>query len=282
MDVKDKIEKYTKKAPIGKKLNVDEILNQEGETLLYCAARDGGVQAVDHLLNLGADVSLGCGKSKRTPLYVAVKNGHREVFEVLLLGRRYQGDLRSPSSVLRKEHMSKKFDSTSLLYRAAERGYLDVCRTILDNGAPGIDRAKFGVGGVTPLMIAARNGMYDCVKVLLKYGADANVSAAGRTALYEAASAGYADICELLLKSGSDINIEVKDKNGSKHTALSIAAVKGRTKVVMFLQRYVGDRGGGGGGGVRKNGSFASRDSDGKGGGRDTGSDESQGCCVVM
>ena len=166
--VKDVIEDYTKHN-LNKKLHVDDIINAEKETLLFVAARDGGIAAVEHLLHLGADVSKPSGQKKRTPLYIAAKKGHREVFEILLLGRRTRGDLRSASQVLRGEHhKSRKFEATSLLYRAAERGYFDVCRTILDNGgAIGIDRPKSQ--GVTPLMIAARNGSHDCVKVLLKY-----------------------------------------------------------------------------------------------------------------
>ena len=166
--VKDVIEDYTKHNS-NKKFDVDNIINAEKETLLFVAARDGGIAAVEHLLHLGADVSKPSGQKKRTPLYIAAKKGHREVFEILLLGRRTRGDLRSASQVLRGEHhKSRKFEATSLLYRAAERGYFDVCRTILDNGgAIGIDRPKSQ--GVTPLMIAARNGSHDCVKVLLKY-----------------------------------------------------------------------------------------------------------------
>jgi ankyrin repeat protein len=63
--------------------------------------------------------------------------------------------------------------------------------------------------------------------------------ASKRTPLYEAASGGFADICELLIKGGADPNVEVKDKNGTRHTALSIAASLGRSKCVQLLQRYV-------------------------------------------
>jgi len=85
-DMKAIIEDYTHGNP-DKDFNVDEILNTDKETLLFVAARDGGIAAVEHLLKLGADVSKSSGHHRRTALYIAAKNGHREVFEILLLGR---------------------------------------------------------------------------------------------------------------------------------------------------------------------------------------------------
>ena len=57
------------------------------------------------------------------------------------------------------------------LYVAAQRGHLDVVRTLLEAGA---DANKASDGGHSPLYFAAQNGRVDVLSILLQGGADAN------------------------------------------------------------------------------------------------------------
>ena len=89
--------------------------------------------------------------------------------------------------------------------------------------------------GLTPLMIAAREGMLDVAKVLLDRGALANVtSALGRTALHYAADAWWresVDMVRLLLDANIDSSLE--DSSGTN--ALDCARQRGYQRIVGAL-----------------------------------------------
>ena len=62
-------------------------------------------------------------------------------------------------------------------------------------------------GGVTPLVLAARQGNLDAVKVLAESGADLNKGAGdGTTAMVVAVQNGHYDVAQYLVEKGADIN----------------------------------------------------------------------------
>ena len=57
---------------------------------------------------------------------------------------------------------------------------------------------------LTPLIIAAKNGNAEIVRLLLEKGADVNVKTdSGKTALIHAKNEGHTDIVEMLEKAGA-------------------------------------------------------------------------------
>ena len=99
---------------------------------------------------------------------------------------------------------------------------------------------KDGDDLATPLIIAARDGKLDFVKVLLRY--EANIEARGTikidgivsegcTALWIAASNGHFDVVRLLIEQ----NAEVDGRTSSNSTPLRSAAFDGRLDIVSYL-----------------------------------------------
>ncbi|KAF5850311.1 hypothetical protein GGP41_002577 [Bipolaris sorokiniana] len=88
----------------------------------------------------------------------------------------------------------------------------------------GADANGFDREGVTPLFAATRGQCIECAKVLLKHGADPNLSAGpdSESPLSAAASQNYIDFVQLFLASGGDIGFIME--NGS--TALISAMNK--------------------------------------------------------
>lgn len=88
--------------------------------------------------------------------------------------------------------------------------------------------------GVTPLHIAARNGLTSYARHLLLANANLQVDACdadGRTALWWAAKAGHADIVRLLLAHGA--NLDQEEKRGLK--PLHVAAGSNNVEAVKAL-----------------------------------------------
>jgi len=89
--------------------------------------------------------------------------------------------------------------------------------------------------GDTTLIIAAKNGYADLVKLLIAAGANINViNNSCNTALIYAVKEGHKEIAKLLITAGADINIQ--DKNG--YTALMLAAIYRYQDIIKLLLRF--------------------------------------------
>jgi len=118
----------------------------------------------------------------------------------------------------------------SQLLLAAKAGDLEGVRVALKDGA---DINVSNTSGETALFLAADQGQLDVVKFFLEKGALVNTkdSTYGATALCMAAQNGHAEIVKLLLANGAEVNDQLRDGR----TALWQAANKGRTEVVRVL-----------------------------------------------
>lgn len=138
-----------------------------------------------------------------------------------LLGR--QADINAPQG-----------DGSTALHWAVYNGNTELVQLLLAGGAD--VTATTRLGGLTPLIMAARSGDADVVKLLLDAKADAAaVNANGTTPLMFAAASGQAAAVQLLLDRGADV--DAKDTTHGQ-TALMFAAAQGRVDALdLLLQR---------------------------------------------
>ena len=101
-------------------------------------------------------------------------------------------------------------------------------------------KTKDGSQFATPLIIAARNGHLNSVKILLRYGADIEARGTlnieddvieGCTPLWAAAATGYLDVVKLLIEQNADVDGRIS--NGG--TPLKAAAYDGYLDTVRCL-----------------------------------------------
>jgi ankyrin repeat protein len=117
------------------------------------------------------------------------------------------------------------------LLEATIIGDIQKIKDLLSNGAEVDIRDK---NGMTPLLLAARKGNREIVKLLLAHGADVNAQDyyLAWTPLILASALGHKEVVKLLLEYGADVDI--KDQNGM--TALKYAIKNGYKEIVALLK----------------------------------------------
>ncbi|HSV15522.1 MAG TPA: ankyrin repeat domain-containing protein, partial [Tepidisphaeraceae bacterium] len=208
---------------------MEEVYLEKGSALTI-AARHGRAEAVAELLKAGADPKFVDGEG-RTAYDWARKSQNAQMLKALIdagaapIGGATLGDL----------------------VAAAEAGDCEGIRAALKAGI-GVDEkdkatydsSSVVCGGLSALMLAARGGHVDAVKLLLERGANVNalsddIAHGARPALIYAVAAGQAATVKQLLDAGADLAIAGKAFDGSTGTALHAAARKGDAEMVKLL-----------------------------------------------
>jgi uncharacterized protein len=161
--------------------------NADGQTVLMLAARSGSTAIAKLLIDRGADVNAKEAWRGQTALIWAADERFPEIVD-LLLEHGADVEFRAlgqdwPSQITSEPRAQYRpvGGLTPLLY-AARSGCTPCVRSILGAGAM-IDRPT--PEGMTPLMIAIDNGAFDTAKLLLDEGANPNLwDWYGRTPLY--------------------------------------------------------------------------------------------------
>ena len=150
----------------------------DGETPLMLAARSGNLESVKLLIEAGADVNAAETFRGQTALMLAAVENHADVVQALIAA-------------------GARVNASTVAYTFQT----------LTGGAGGIihDRPQ---GGLTPLILAARQGSWESAARLLDAGADANVMEPqyGFTALQTAIFNGHYAFARQLIDTGADPN----------------------------------------------------------------------------
>lgn len=210
-----------------------------GVPIVMAAARYGSVEALEFLLEMGADISASDGLDG--VLHSAAASGNE--FVLLKSIDSSRGDLnvagRNGTPLMHAVRHRKSSCALILLnaganpnargrcgktaaHAAAETGSSESLRILAEYEAD--MEAYSSCGYWTPLAIAVSLGKEDATRELLRIGANPNViGIRGRTPLHLAASRGNAVLTKLLLENGSDWHAE--DSMGA--TALRLSLQRG-------------------------------------------------------
>jgi uncharacterized protein len=155
------------------------VLTETLETVLMLTARTGNPDAVQVLIDHGADVNATQSRNF-TALMFAAAEGHAAVIERLLAA----GADPNASTLASKKPERRPPGGMSPLLFAAREGHIDAARALLDGGA---NVNETGADTTSPLLIAVVNGHYDLAYMLLDRGANPSIADAnGRAPLYAA------------------------------------------------------------------------------------------------
>jgi ankyrin repeat protein len=196
--------------------------NRYGVTPLYLASVNGSASMIEKLLNAGADANAVAPEGE-SALMTAARTGNVEAARVLLT----HGAVVDATETWRGQ--------TALMWAAAQN-HPAMVRELVAHGANVNARSTIRTwerqstseprekwlppGGLTPLLLAARQGALESVRVLVSSGADVNaVDPDGISGMLSAIINGHYDVARLLLDQGTDPNLA--DKTG--RTALYAA-----------------------------------------------------------
>ncbi|GFT56280.1 hypothetical protein NPIL_467881, partial [Nephila pilipes] len=221
--------------------------NAPGLSLLCPAVRNNNKEMVKMLLKCGADINAeGC-----LPLATAINFGLNDIAEILLKNEEIDidnygidGNSLLQIAAIRGNCFIVELllgkgvsvdavnlsDKISPLHCAADAGYVEIVKTLLNN------KAKINVfrkDGLTPLHLASVKGHTSVVKLLLENGANANLAdIENRNSVEFAVAHGKVEVVKLLLK---EKHVHINDKGNDGFSLLHIAAQAGYLNIVTYL-----------------------------------------------
>ena len=147
--------------------------------------------------------------------------------------------LRIDSSLANATQESSEF----ALMIASSKGYTEIVKLLIDNGADVNKRTGSGSTALYGALDSAKFGVFTdqsfkIVALLINAGADVNLKEdSGCSLLSIAAGRGYYDIVQLLLSSGANVNERCYGLFGGS-TALDMARIGGYRNIVNLLLAY--------------------------------------------
>ena len=263
-----------------------DVRGHAGETPLHDASRAGYASVAVTLLELGANPSI-TDNAGRTPRTVAVQRGNENVARILEEKELQLGlaivkidDSSLPAWAIAQRNRSDMMETliaggddlderdpdtyNTALHIACWEGYNEILEQLLPAGANPNSTNKFFR---TPLKQAAICGNIEATKMLLKYGALADIEGEIDSALTWAQSKRHFEIANLLIKANAKIDTtvmpiqptffaavklgdaeavkilirhgaETQTRDRTGHTALQLAKIHDRPEVMRVLREH--------------------------------------------
>ena len=162
-----------------------------GDTLLMAAVRAGNPDAVQLLLERGAPVNAAEPQTAHTALMWAVSRNDAAVMKLLIA---------KGATIDAATRVGQKPAARPPGTGGGSHGV-----GIVRSGVPPQGEQQPTPGGMTPLLLASRDGHLDAARLLVEVGADVNqVDPNGMTPLLMALTNGQIDVAKFLLDHGAD------------------------------------------------------------------------------
>jgi ankyrin repeat protein len=195
----------------------DVKISDDGTTSLHKAAQNGDLEAMQVLLDRGADVNAR-DNFEESPSWDAIRFGKLEAMQLLL---EHGADANSQNS-----------SRWSIPHYASSEGNLEAVRLLLQHHADVNARDSMSQ---TPLHHASLNGHANVVQLLIEYGADVDAQDRIRcTSLFLASREGSLEVVRVLLRHGADVHV----RGEGNQTPVQEASATGDHEIVQLLLEH--------------------------------------------
>ncbi|XP_063927802.1 uncharacterized protein LOC135140972 [Zophobas morio] len=186
--------------------------------ILHLACAMGRLELVMFFLSKGTDVNA-ANKYGRTPLYVAVENGHEEVVKYLV-------------DEAHANVNKKAWDGLGPLELAIKQGNVNMVRLFLEKN---VDVDSTDGYGMKPLHLAAKQSNLEILVMVLERSKSVDVRTSNsRTSLHFTVENGNLAFCEYLLEKKARVN--VSDETGK--SCLFLAIIFGHWEIFELLLKH--------------------------------------------
>ena len=209
--------------------------NYHGNNSLHMASSSGNIEIVKELLKYGAKVDI-TNESNKTPLHLAMENGHKDIFQELV--QNGVGAWKIAWKITRPIIMETILGGTFskeekyLIHSAIECNDEEMLDLLLKNGA---NTNLQDLQGMTPLHLAIIAEHATMVQKLLKCKANPDLQdSLGNTPLHIAVGKSNILIVETLLKHNANLHLQ----NTSGYTPLCGALLQNEDKIAEVLLNH--------------------------------------------
>lgn len=193
-------------------------------TPLMAAVNAKNLTAVEELLRQGADPNLANARGE-TALHMAMREDAAEIAIVLM---KAGADINAVNG-----------EAWTPLFYAVTNNNMALAVYMVSRNAPTLNVNRPDRFGLTPLMLASRNGAADIVGLLLRAGARINVrDIGGNSPLIFAVKEGHIGIVQQLLEAGANAN----DIDASGTAVIDIALAQNHLALANLLLGYGAQR----------------------------------------
>ena len=189
-----------------------DLTDEDGRTLLHCAAGEGQIKVVELLIKRGCRIDP-ADKNGWTPSIYATACGHVQTVVQLI------------KQQLSEQYLLDSVDNQGLLHFAAQYGLIHMIEILAEQGL------NVNIGddkGRSPLHYAVAYGQLESVRALLRLGGrESMTKVAGKcgTPLHQAVAEGHKDIVSLLLNEGCPINVVDSRDRSVLHYAAAVGQI---------------------------------------------------------
>ena len=232
------------------------MVDDVGRSMVHHSAKSGNYELLTYFADKGNDIHLRAVKEKNC-LHIAAENGHLNLCKALIDKHEFNvraDDIYGYTALhysarsgtyklltyfvdIGTDILLKTKTRINCLHMAAENGYLDLCKALIDNH--NFDLHIADNDGYTALHFSAISGNSELFTYFVEKGIDIDLRTInGSNCLHIAAQNGHLNLCKMLINK-YNIDIDIIDNDGC--TALHHSAISGKYELFTYFADMMPD-----------------------------------------